>query len=61
MELPKVSLDKSMKYTIEAYDRFFYYESEVDVRKRLNDAGMQRKLYYQQMQVIYQCAPLSCP
>ena len=60
MELPKSSLDKSMTYTIEAYDRFFHYESEIEVRKRLNDAGIQRKLYNQQMQTIYQCAPLYC-
>jgi hypothetical protein len=61
MEPAKTSLDQSMKYTIEAYDRFFRYENELEVRKRFNNAAAQRKLFEQQMQTIYQCAPFSCP
>jgi len=57
----KTSLQNSMFYTLEAYDKLFKYESEIEIAKRFSAASSQRKLFEQQMEAIRLCAPLACP
>lgn len=60
MIAPKDTLDRSMQYTLEAYDKLFNYENDAEIGKRFNMAKTQRKYFEQQMDYIRQCAPLFC-
>ena len=54
------SLDRSMLYTLEAYDKLFNYENDVEISKRFNMAKTQRKQFELLLDYVRQCAPLFC-
>ncbi len=60
MVSPRDTLDRSMQYTLEAYDKLFNYENDSEISKRFNMAKTQRKYFEQRMEYIRQCAPLFC-
>lgn len=61
MTTARDSLDRSMLYTLEAYDKLFNYENDLEITKRFNMAKTHRKIFEEQMDLVRHCAPLFCP